>query len=292
MKKNTGHCLKVGKLGAVIISGVLGAFCLPLTANDNFKSGNKKQYVLVDGLNVRAQASIKSGILGQLKKNQAIDIIDKQGGWYAINFPSSKDGVLDKAWVAAKHTSYIKPDYMELIRDDAVVPYGWTGREADIVRKHKKSLRAVNQKRLDAAYLALDSGKCDIVKNVEFLDTNNPQYLVHCENNEQIRLAEWKINQKSSGNIETESEKAIPREVAKNRCEDKIKKHFAKENKDVSIKIDPYSIYTWIYPDGQTLVNMLALKEAETKEDKALEYKAECRFHYNKSSQFEIAQTK
>jgi len=236
-------------------------------------------YVNVDVLNVREQPTKTAKIIDKLYRNSRQVVSQRQGEWLLID--SEKHAT---AWIASQYTTSIKPRYDEFIKYDAIRPYLISDPQYAIIKRQNNTLAVVNKNRLIAAYMALDSGKCDLVKKVEVLDSKELIYFIECENKALIKLSDKSIKKgANASNIVTEKEKALPREVARNRCEGKIMNQVAGSD---SIKIDPYGISTWITPRGETMVSMTFKKNKSTAKQE--ESVAICIFRYNDKDSFTI----
>ncbi|MFK5984723.1 MAG: hypothetical protein QM479_04785 [Pseudomonadota bacterium] len=128
--------------------------------------------------------------------------------------------------------TYSEPSYSEqlldlntFIKSGAIKDYTKNSPRYRIVTKYGAQLNQVNLYRKYAAYLAIKSDKCDFVSSSDVVGENHLEYEVICQNGAIIYLSKKVIQNNYSSkkssikSIITEKEKALPRAIAKSRCE-------------------------------------------------------------------------
>lgn len=89
--------------------------------------------------------------------------------------------------------------------------------------QYKKRINDVNNLRIKAAKLAIDSGRCDKVSTSSINDKsqiNSLEFIVYCSNGATFNITESDI--KSKAQIKTDKEKSIPHEEALSKCKEII----------------------------------------------------------------------
>lgn len=240
----------------------------------------KRVYVNANVLNVRNQPNLSGKIIGKLRQNSEQKVIARKGQWLKIDsrqYPG-------EAWISAQFTSSREPQYHDFIRIGALAAYDEQGPQKEIMQQYQKSAAEINKNRRAAADIALASGKCDLV-NAVYLDSHQTlEYVVRCQNKAMIKLTHQEVAQRTDpSSVVTEAEKALSRSVARNRCEDRVKQQLAH---DASLRIEPYSIWTWITPNGETTVSMTFSTKSSSADWQ--ESVAFCIFRYNDKDSFTI----
>ena len=136
----------------------------------------------------------------------------------------------------------------------------------------------VNKLRYLAAKIVIDSGKCEHVvdSNIDVMNMgikDNLRFVVECKNNTRIQLDENTIN--NGGEIKTQLEQAIPKDLAIEKCNNLIK---GKANKYG--EVDLYSLTGTSYDVNKTNGNATVdvYFDVKNKFGNKEEFKAKCLF--------------
>ena len=179
--------------------------------------------------------------------------------------------------------------YKNFIKPGALKPYKQNNRRLKVAAKFKANPDRVNSYRKRAAYMAIDSGKCDAVTSSDIVGEKYLEYEVICQNGAIIYLTEHDIKLRTSASdpVISEKEKALPRGIAKSRCEQLINNYVFNQNvlKD-QLEIDRYKIATWITELGETGVRMSFMMNVDALKGK--QYTANCIFRHNEKVMFEV----
>lgn len=190
-------------------------------------------------------------------------------------------------WITSVHAEnqHTERFYQPYIAKEALKPYTTTSKQYTFIKKFKAKLHTVNQQRKQAAYLSLDSGKCDFVKTVDIVADNGLSYEVICRNNAIIYLTSADLNNNSKTAQERvipEKDKALPLKTALSRCETLVNQFIKNKGFDPqTINLDQYKTATLITVLGETIINMYFELQHHL-------YKARCIFNQGQESSFSV----
>ncbi len=180
---------------------------------------------------------------------------------------------------------YAKAYYYGFISDTALKPYTKKNRQIKIAQKFQAAMKQVNKNRMKAAFMAIDSGKCDYVNSADIVGETYLEYEVICRNGAIIYLNEQdlkNVHQKTEEIVVPEKDKALARSIAMSRCEQMVNNYiFNKGLQKEQLFIDRYRINTLITSLGETIVNLIFYIDQEA-------YKARCIFRYNQPDSFDV----
>ncbi len=180
-------------------------------------------------------------------------------------------------------------NYADFIKSGALKPYPKQSPQLRIIAKFNAKPEAVNLSRKKAAELAIDSEKCDLVISSDVVGDGYLEYEVICQNGAIIYLTQSDMRDEKAAKetVVSEKEKALPRSIARSRCEQLVIADIENKKIDKSqLQIDRYKISTLITELGETIVRIGYTIKSEPAIGK--EYIAECNFSHNHKDKFEI----
>lgn len=146
----------------------------------------------------------------------------------------------------------------------------------ETVAKFGARLPEIEELRRSAAYMALDSGKCDFVEMVELKSSspvNAPKFWIDCRNGERIYLTESEITKDSA--VRTQSEKSWSKSAAIKACKKAIK-----DRALIPSGVDIHEILGTTYRKAPVSHNVVLNMNFDAKNalGNEIPYKAKCHF--------------